>query len=104
MKKEVTEVDLLKTFVKEMEDTGATKEQIFKNIDLELLAEINNVTKANISLAELEKITDKCIAKEWLKHGSISEKYGYIVLTSSGNGIVRSLQIREEAKVKRSKL
>lgn len=103
MKKEASEEDILRVFVEEMETRGENRKQIRLDVDLSMLEKINSAKGSNIDLEQLSRFADKCLANEWLEHSVISVgKYGQLSLTTTGLGVIRSRQRKEEALAKRT--
>ena len=103
--REASDYDLLNLVVSEMDAKGVTRIMVSLDIDdatPDLLLEKFNV-KATIEV--IQHLADKCLANEWLEHRFLgSGQYSELTLTTSGHGVVRSLQAKEAAKAKRSTL
>jgi len=103
--KKATEYDLLRLFVSEMEKHGVTRNQVRFDIDEETANLMHERLGVNVTLEEAQRFADKCLAHEWLEHVFLGAgQYGALCLTASGHGVVRSLQVKEAAKAKRSRL
>lgn len=103
--KKATELDLLRLFVFLMEKKGVTRNVIHLSADENMLDLIREQLNANCTLEELRQFADRCLAHQWLEYGFVSaSKYESLVLTLTGYGVVRSLQVKETAKAKRSTL
>ncbi len=97
MKKEVSEEDLLKVFVEEMEASGLSRKLVRFDINASMVEKINNKKGTNIDLEQLYKLADRCLANEWLEHTVLSgDRYAHLSITATGLGIVRSRRHTEE--------
>jgi len=94
--KALTEFDLLSLFVDEMVRQGVSKNLVHMNIDDEMAAKASAKAGRDIVTEDLKRLADKCFAAEWLQHSTISERYSYLQLTSTGLGVVRSRQAKQE--------
>lgn len=104
-RKKATEYDLLRLFVREMEQHGVTRNHVRFDIDQDAANLMNERLGTNVTLEQIQRFADKCLAHEWLEHVFLGAgQYGALSLTASGHGVVRSLQIKETAKAKRSTL
>ena len=103
MNKEISEEDILKVFIEEMETRGESRKLVRLDIDDSMVEKINNAKGTNIGLKQLCKLADRCLANEWLEHTVMGVgKYGHLTLTTTGLGVVRSRQRKEEALAKRT--
>lgn len=99
----LTEFDLLEIYVEEMEHRGESRNLVRLDIDDSFVARIGSKIEGEATLEEVHRLADKCLANEWLEHTAIGAgKYGRLVLTATGFGVVRSRQRREEFLAKRS--
>ena len=101
-KREPTEFDLLSIFVREMESHGVSHKLIRIDIDDALVAQMGAFLFIKVSLEEMQRLADKCFANEWLEHAYMGAQYGGLQLTTSGFGVVRSKQRKQESLAKRS--
>jgi hypothetical protein len=105
MNRKVSEEDILTVFVEEMEARGESRKLVRLDVDALMLERINRAKGCNIDLEKLNRFADRCLANEWIEHAAIGVgKYGYLSLTTTGLGIVRSRQRKEEASANRSRL
>lgn len=95
---------ILNNVVNFMEKNGATRSTVSFGIGEDTVEDIYKETGHQYSIEELQKAADKCIAHEWIKHKSISEKYGHLEITEKGVGIVRSIRQQELARKNRKPL
>lgn len=79
-----------------MESNGATKETVSLDINETLVNEIYSFTGNQYSLGELQKAADMCLAHEWIKRTTISEKYHHLAITEKGLGVIRSKRKQEQ--------
>ncbi|CAE6507066.1 conserved hypothetical protein [Nitrosomonas nitrosa] len=68
MKRNESEVDILSTFVEEMESRGGNRISIRLDIDESMLERINKRNGSKLDLEQLHKYADRCLANEWLEH------------------------------------
>lgn len=100
-----TEIDVLSIFVDKMESEGASRKLIRLSVDDAFVEHLNDKLGVATSLEPIQKLTDRCLANEWLEHTILgSGKYGFLAITAMGLGVVRSKQKSEEMKQSRSNL
>ncbi|HCC55321.1 MAG TPA: hypothetical protein DEQ20_10445 [Desulfobulbaceae bacterium] len=100
-----TEFDVLAIFVDEMELQGVSRKLIRLSIDEAFVGRLNAKLGVSTSIEPLQKLTDRCLANEWLEHTILGAgKYGVLSITATGLGVVRSKQKSEEVKRSRSNL
>lgn len=100
-----TEFDVLAIFVDEMESAGLSRKLIRLSVDDAFAGRLSAKLRLSSSLEPLQKLTDRCLANEWLEHTSIGcGQYGFLAITATGLGVVRSKQKSEEVKRSRSNL
>lgn len=80
----MTELDILLLFYDEMRARGETRNTVFISIDEEALAKLNTQAQPPISLEQAHKLTDICIANEWLERTTIDPGYNFLSLTEAG--------------------
>lgn len=103
MNKEISEEDILRVFVEEMETRGESRKLVRLDVNDSMVEKINSAKGTNIGLEQLRKLADKCLANEWLEHTVMGlGKYGHLSLTTTGLGVVRSRQRKEEVLAKRT--
>jgi hypothetical protein len=103
MRKEVSEEDLLNIFVEEMENRGQNHKMVRLDINDSLLGRINSAKGTAISLEQLYKMADRCLANKWIEHTIIGGgKYSQLSITATGAGIVRTRRREEQAKSQRT--
>ena len=100
-----TEFDVLAIFVDEMESEGLSRKLIRLSVDDAFVGRLSAKLGVSTSLEPLQKLTDRCLANEWLEHTSMGcGQYGFLAITTTGLGVVRSKQKSEEVKRSRSNL
>lgn len=102
--KEVTEFDILELYVSEMESHGANRNLVRVSVDDSMVSDLRNKLGVEVTLEKLQRLTDKCLANEWLEHRVMAGKYGQLGLTTAGLGVVRSRQSKREALANRTSL
>ncbi len=80
----MNEMDILHLFYDEMKTQGVTREVVFLNIDEAAIAKLSAKLKQSISLIDTQKLTDICIANEWLERTTVDPDYNYLSLTEAG--------------------
>jgi hypothetical protein len=101
-KTKATEFDLLEIFVTEMEQRGVKRNLISFDIDEKMAVAVSDKIGVPVTLEEIQKLADRCLANEWLEHRVMAGKYGQLELTASGFGVVRSRQRKQEMLANRS--
>lgn len=84
----MTELDILKLFYDEMTARGATREVVFLSIDATAVAVLSEKLGTTVSLDEAHRLTDICIANEWLERTTIDPGYNFLSLTEAGLQVV----------------
>lgn len=100
--KKIAEFDLLEAFVDEMERRGSNRNVVRLDVDESMAVILRRKTGAQITVDEVQKLADKCLANEWLEYRVLAGKYGQLGLTSSGLGTVRTHQHEQERLKNRS--
>lgn len=101
----VTEFDLLEVFTTEMEREGVNHKSVRLDIDAALAEQMTKARSTSVAVEDLQRLADKCLANAWLEHAVIGAgKYGHLVLTSTGVGVIRSRQRKKEALNARTNL
>lgn len=80
----MNELDILKLFYDEMKLLGVTRDQVFLTIEEEAAAALTQKLKTPVSVEEAQKLTDTCIANEWLERTTADPYYKYLSLTEAG--------------------
>ena len=84
------ELKILKNIIDYMDEQGLSYKFVYINIDENLVEEINSEYSTNVTLTELKKAADRCIAREWLIRKDLGSKYNSLAATAKGVGVVRS--------------
>ena len=80
----MTEIDILKLFYDEMTALSVTREQVFLTIEEEAVGVLSEKLGVAVSVEEAQKLTDICIANEWLERTTADPNYKYLSLTENG--------------------
>ncbi|WP_058533405.1 hypothetical protein [Legionella saoudiensis] len=84
----MNELDILKLFYDEMKLQGVTRDQVFLTIEEEAAAILTQKLNMPVSVEDAQKLTDICIANEWLERTTADPHYKYLSLTEAGLQIV----------------
>ncbi|QRN03844.1 hypothetical protein GH742_08130 [Legionella sp. MW5194] len=84
----MNELDILKLFYDEIKARGVTRNDVFLNIDETAAATLSEKLKQPVSLEEAQRLTDVCIANEWLERTTIDPGYNFLSLSEAGLQIV----------------
>lgn len=90
----MNELDILKLFYDEMKLRGVTRDQVFLTIEEEAAAILTQKLKRPVSVEEAQRLTDICIANEWLERTTADPYYKYLSLTEAGLQIVLANEYR----------
>lgn len=82
------EIDILELFYEEMKEKGVTRDQVFLSIDETALAKLNAKSNEHTGLSDIHRLTDTCIANEWLERTTADPYYKYLSLTENGLQVV----------------
>ena len=82
------EIDILKLFYDEMALRGETRETVFLNINAAMAEVLSQKLGSPVALEEAQRLTDICIANEWLERTTIDPGYNFLSLTEAGLQIV----------------
>lgn len=80
----MNEIDILKIFYDEMTAQSVTREQVFLSIEEDAAAALSQKLGTVVSVEEAQKLTDICIANEWLERTTADPNYKYLSLTENG--------------------
>ncbi|HAU1151762.1 TPA: hypothetical protein JBI12_07410 [Legionella pneumophila] len=86
----MNEMDILSLFYDEMIARGVTREQVFLSIEEDAAATLTQKLGKPVSVEEAQKLTDICIANEWLERTTADPYYKYLSLTEAGLQILLS--------------
>lgn len=84
----MNEIDMLHPFYDEMKAQGVTRDVVFLNIDEAAVAKLSAKLKMPLSLIDAQKLTDICIANEWVERTTVDPDYNYLSLTEAGLQII----------------
>jgi hypothetical protein len=84
----MTELDILKLFYDEMRLRSATREEVFISIDSKTTELLSEKLGTPVSLEEAHRLTDICIANEWLERTTADPAYNFLSLTEAGLQVV----------------
>ena len=84
----MNEMDILKLFYDEMVGQGKTRDTVFLSIDESAVAILSQKLKQPVSLEQIHKLTDICIANEWIERTTIDPHYNYLSLTEAGLQVI----------------
>ena len=84
----MNELDILKLFYDEMTAHGSTREVVFLNIDETSAGILSQKLSIPVTLDDTHRLTDICIANEWLERTTIDPGYNFLSLTEAGLQIV----------------
>ncbi|HHF7366889.1 TPA: hypothetical protein ACPSKY_002011 [Legionella bozemanae] len=88
----MNELDILQLFYDEMKNRSATRDQVFLNMEEEAAAMLSQKLGQSVSVADLQKLTDICIANEWLERTTADPNYKYLSLTEGGLQVILANQ------------
>ncbi|WED44466.1 hypothetical protein [Legionella cardiaca] len=84
----MNELDVLLLFYDEMKAQGTSRDKVFLNMDENAVEQLTKKYGRTITLEQLHKLTDICIANEWLERTTIDPGYNFLNLTAAGLQIV----------------
>lgn len=90
----MTELDILKLFYDEMKVRSVTREEVFISIDETTVELLSEKLAKPVSLATAHKVTDVCIANEWLERTTADPLYNFLSLTDAGLQVVLGSKYR----------
>lgn len=80
----MTEMDILNLFYDEMKAAGVTRDQVFLSIDENAVTLLSAKLQTPVDLISAQKLTDVCIANEWLERTTADPNYNFLSLTEAG--------------------
>lgn len=84
----MNEFDILSLFYDEMRARGETRDKVFLSIDDSAVAKLNTKLKTSVGYEQVHRLTDICIANEWLERTTADPGYHYLSLTAAGLQVV----------------
>jgi len=100
----VPEFKILNHVIDLMESKGLTHKTVRVSIDEELVEIVNSGNGSALTLDQLKKAADKCLANEWLECVELGGGYRHLRITQKGLGAARSRRRADEIKASRSSL
>lgn len=88
----MNELDILQLFYDAMKNRSATRDQVFLNMEEEAASILSQKLKQSVSVEQLQRVTDICIANEWLERTTADPNYKYLSLTEAGLQIILANQ------------
>jgi hypothetical protein len=80
----MNEIDVLKLFYDEMKAKSITRDQVFLSMEEDAAAALSQKLDTPVALTDLQRLTDVCIANEWLERTTADIHYKYLSLTEAG--------------------
>ncbi|KTC86623.1 hypothetical protein [Legionella brunensis] len=84
----MNELDILLLFYNEMRTQGTSRDKVFLSMDQNTVAILAEKFGDDVTLEQVHKLTDICIANEWLERTTIDPGYNFLNLTAAGLQIV----------------
>ncbi|CAM2842743.1 Uncharacterised protein [Legionella steigerwaltii] len=84
----MNELDILQLFYDEMKNRGITRDQVFLSMEEDAAAMLSQKLQQPVSVEDVQKLTDICIANEWLERTTADPHYKYLSLTEAGLQII----------------
>jgi hypothetical protein len=84
------EIDILHLFYDEMRKIGASRRQVYLNMDWSAAERLSAKYGVPISVEAVQRLTDICLANEWLQRTTIDPGYNFLSLTEAGLQILLS--------------
>ena len=88
----MNEMDILKLFYDEMVARSATRENVFLSIDNQATKVLSEKLSEPVSIEQAQKLTNICIANQWLERTTADPGYNFLSLTEAGLQMVLSSQ------------
>ena len=80
----MNEMDVLDYFYDELRIEGNTRETLFISMDETVVAQLQQKIDRDVTLSDLHRCVDICIANEWLERTTADPAYRYLSLTEAG--------------------
>ncbi len=90
----MNEVDILRLFYDAMKARSITREEVFLSIDENAAILLSEKLSTPVSLEVARKLTDICIANEWLERTTADPAYNFLSLTEAGLQVVISTEYK----------
>jgi hypothetical protein len=88
----MTEIDILLLFYDQMKAQSVTRNDVFLNMDEQAAAQLSAKLNTTVSIDDVHRLTDACIANEWLERTTIDPGYNFLSLSEAGLQIILSNQ------------
>lgn len=96
----MNEMDILDLFYDELRAEGQTRDTLFLSLDETAIAKLEQKLRANVSIEQLHKLADICIANQWLERTTADPEYKYLSLTEAGLQIAIAYQYKKDGRNK----
>lgn len=80
----MNELDIVGVFYDRLKVTGQRHDTLFISLDEEVVKELELKLNEKVTLAELHRYADICLANEWLERTTIDPEYRFLSLTKAG--------------------
>ncbi|MBL7480513.1 hypothetical protein [Legionella bononiensis] len=80
----MNELDILKLFYDEMKEKSVTRDKVFLSIEQDAVDKLSQKLGTPLTMEYVHKLTDICIANEWLERTTADIHYKYLSLTEAG--------------------
>lgn len=94
----MNEIDVLNIFYDELRAEGQSRETLFISMDETVVAQLKQKLGVEVSLEELHKLVDICIANQWIERTTADPNYKYLSLTNAGLEIAIAYQYSGQRK------
>ncbi len=94
----MNEMDVLDFYYDQLRTQGQTRDTLFISLDDLAAAELSTKLGVEVSLAELHKYADICLANEWLERTTADPAYNYLSLTEAGLNMAVTYQYTNRGK------
>lgn len=88
----MNEMDILDFFYDTLRSEGQTRSTLFISLDESVAAKLKQKLGEDVTLAQLHKFADICLANEWLERTTADPAYKYLSLTEAGLSVAISYQ------------
>ncbi|CEK10529.1 hypothetical protein [Legionella hackeliae] len=80
----MNELDILMLFYNAMRNQGKSRDQLFLSMDNSAVAILAEKYGSNVTMEDVHRLTDICIANEWLERTTADPGYNFLSLTAAG--------------------
>jgi hypothetical protein len=95
----MNEMDILDIFYDELRAEGQSRETLFISIDETVVAKLKQKLGIEVNLDNVLRLTDICIANEWLERTTADPNYKYLSLTDAGLKMAIANQYRNRKDI-----